>query len=146
MAVHAGGLSLDGCARCGGVWLLRSAAGAARHLTPEALAAVDAELGWFASAARPAPGVGTPRACPVCRTPMEQRPDALHSSLRIDACRACSGVWLDPGELSKYGITRADRAAATRNPAAPLTTEDGLIGFAWCAEILGALLDITLDS
>ena len=128
-------ISLDGCARCGGVWLLRSAAGAARHLAPNALAALDAPAGMAVNAPVGSTGAAA-RACPACRVPMEQRPDSLHPSLRIDACRACSGIWLDPGELAQFRITGTDRAAAARDTRQSVTTEDGLVGFAWCLEDL----------
>jgi len=136
-------VSLEGCARCGGVWLRREAVGAARHVSPAALAALDAQLGWSSGPAPAGKGSGGP--CPGCGQAMEQRPDSLHPSLRIDVCRACAGVWLDPGELGRFRITGADRAAAAGAAGGSASAEERLLGLAWCLDIVGALLDIATD-
>lgn len=90
--VESGGLSLDECGRCGGVWLDRGelervmAAPATRW--PDARPPVGAP-----------PGGRTYVPCPVCRELMTPRVFEGQSGVVLDWCGR-HGVWADPGELA----------------------------------------------
>src|SRR5690349_9426617 len=92
------GFTLLGCARCSGIWLWWAELQTARYLTPATLAALDARLGWGSGPPGGAPPGGA-RACPLCRQSMEEIAYGESRGVRIDRCRPCGGLWLDPGEL-----------------------------------------------
>jgi Zn-finger nucleic acid-binding protein len=135
------GLVLDGCARCGGVWLERGKLESARRLTSETLAAVDARLGWNAGeAAVPAPSARTVL-CPACNQVMKSAPDRLHREVRIDSWAACRGSWLDPGELRAIRTAPASRTQGTRGTLTAVDAWAIAEGVSWLLEIVGTILD-----
>jgi Zn-finger nucleic acid-binding protein len=87
--------SVTTCARCGGAWYV----GQALRLTKDA---ADADLNWLdfqlwkdwdSLELEP-----TDRPCPGCdRALVEVR--YAETSVRIDCCPICEGIWLDPGEF-----------------------------------------------
>lgn len=80
-----GGVELDFCSGCHGVWLdrseLKTVSGATDDL-PEAQ-----------------PSSVTSYSCPRCGGRLAERPYSDSSGLQVDCCRSCRGVYLDKGEL-----------------------------------------------
>jgi hypothetical protein len=117
-----GGLTLDYCTRCGGLWFDRGEVGqlaqrkptAIRQFVPERAERVRPPCpGCHAPLDRdaekcPACGQRNVLDCPVCDEPMERR---AHAGLVLDLCKRCHGVWFDNAELS--AIWRVNLAAAT---------------------------------
>lgn len=118
----AGGLTIDYCPRCGGLWFDRGEVGQLAQRSPAVLREfVDARVdrvrppcqGCLAPLDRdaercPACGHHNILDCPVCDRPMERR---AHAGLVLDLCAKCHGVWFDNAELS--AIWRMNVAAAT---------------------------------
>ena len=88
-------VEIDTCRHCGGIWfdrgeLLR----ACRHddpnipMTDEILASLGPHTG------------GASRPCPRCGGALFEYEHAPGSSVHIDVCGRCYGVWLDAGELA----------------------------------------------
>ncbi len=122
----AGVLTLDHCARCGGVWFSQGEVHQLATLAP-------AEL-WVRVAPRadqvrpPCHGCGAPLdrdlprclacglvnevACPVCDEVMTRH---QHDGLSLDACRRCHGVWFDHHELAAIWRMNLSSAVAGRN-------------------------------
>lgn len=120
------GLTIDRCARCGGVWLehgevqqLRSASRARR-------------LDWARS-----PTTRFQMRCHDCHTPMDRATEACrscgwtnalacpacdrtmrveeHAGIRLDVCRECKGVWFDHHELKSIWEPSFDVAVKKRS-------------------------------
>jgi uncharacterized protein len=101
------GMTLDGCSRCGGLWLDKGELGSLLQLPRAALKMVEQQLRGGTPAAG-GPGAASraldrPAAlpCPACHRLMHEHPYALQSGVRIDQCYECRGVWLDAGELEQ---------------------------------------------
>lgn len=118
----AGGLTIDYCPRCGGLWFDRGEVGQLAQRAPTVVREFVADRadrirppchGCFAPLDRdaekcPACGRHNVLDCPVCDRPMERR---AHAGLVLDLCPKCHGVWFDNAELS--AIWRMNVAAAT---------------------------------
>jgi uncharacterized protein len=88
---------LDHCPDCGGIWIQRDTLSPLMELSVEALKNWEARL-----SARLRGTLDTRETeiiCPSCQIVLAERPYARDSSVFIDACRNCLGVWLDSGEL-----------------------------------------------
>lgn len=110
----AGGVRLEGCARCGGVFLARADVDRLLATLPaDALSASDAVGG--------APvDTRAPLACPVCARPMA-RTHARLAAIDLDRCGA-HGTFYDRGEIRKLADALRGstfRGAAAPSPAAP---------------------------
>jgi Zn-finger nucleic acid-binding protein len=149
------GMALDGCARCGGVWLDRGELASAHRLTAETLAAVDAHLGWNAGAleCEPDPGSssfsnpqssirGRQLLCPACAQVMKPAPDFVHHEVRVDSCPGCRGSWLDAGEL---GAIQQAPAQLSRSSEAADSGWLAAEGVGWLPELVGAILDAAIN-
>ena len=122
---RAGVLTLDHCARCGGVWFER---GEVQQLAARTSASLWAEI---------APRADTPRPpCHVCQTPLDRDAERCavcgHSNeidcpscdqkmsriarngLVLDICERCHGVWFDHRELAAVWKLSIDAAAGRR--------------------------------
>ena len=122
-----GGLLLDHCRRCGGVWfeagelLLLRQRGAAlfwRAIAPRSDAFrmqchscqsfIDrndtkcATCGWM-----------NRLDCPLCQQPMQR---GTHQGLTLDSCTSCKGVWFDHHELSSIWSLHLDRSLRRHDP------------------------------
>ena len=106
-----GALTLDHCARCGGIWFER---GEIRQLATRAPAELWARVAPRADTPRPpCQGCGSPidrdaekcvvcarrndLDCPDCNRPMKRRTHGTHV---LDVCERCYGVWFDHAELT----------------------------------------------
>ncbi len=116
--IEHGGVSLDHCGRCRGLWLdgseWRSVLGPAAQADP--------------GSARP----GERLACPACagHAPFGQPGQLVAQSLLgvadivIDACPSCAGAWLDGGELPSIRAQLSKRWMGRARPAPPLAAPD----------------------
>ena len=118
----AGGLTIDYCPRCGGLWFDRGEVGQLAQRAPAVIREFVSEradrvrppcqrcLAPLDRDAEKCPACGHHNVldCPVCDRPMERRP---HAGLVLDLCAKCHGVWFDNAELS--AIWRMNLAAAT---------------------------------
>ena len=119
---NSGGLTIDYCTRCGGLWFDRGAVGQLAPRAPTVIREFAAErtdrirppcqrcLAPLDRDAEKCAACGHQNVldCPVCDRPMERR---AHAGLVLDLCAKCHGVWFDNAELS--AIWRMNIAAAT---------------------------------
>ncbi len=106
-----GGVSLHGCAVCGGVFLARACADRlASTLPAEAIALADRA----SQQARYAPDASTPLACPLCKKGMK-RTRAAKAQVDLDSCGSC-GTWYDRDEIRR--VTDAIRSSGWGGAAA----------------------------
>ncbi len=120
-----GALVLDHCARCGGMWFELGEVQRLRSERPESLwaqipsrdephraqchtcrAFVDRDAAECAAC-----GAKTRLNCPACDTRMLQ---VRQSSLTLDVCKRCKGVWFDHHELEAIWAMEKDRLVARR--------------------------------
>ncbi len=127
-----GPLTLDHCARCGGMWFELGEVQRLRSERPESLwARIPARderhraqcHACRAFVDRDAPecaacGAKTRLNCPACDTRMLQ---VRQSSLTLDVCKRCKGVWFDHHELEAIWELERDRLVARRG-------RDGAVG------------------
>ncbi|MBI1910653.1 MAG: zf-TFIIB domain-containing protein [Deltaproteobacteria bacterium] len=91
-------LLLDQCAGCGGVWFDKWELYFVKEHSLEALHAID--LKTFSA---PNPESKGNNHCPRCERELKDFTDPmLPPDASIKRCDACSGLWLNRGELSKY--------------------------------------------
>ncbi|WP_419857470.1 zf-TFIIB domain-containing protein [Candidatus Palauibacter irciniicola] len=121
----AGPLTLDHCGRCGGMWFEFGEVQRLRSERPESLwARIPAREerhraqchACRAFVDRDAPkcaacGAKTRLNCPACDTRMLQ---VRQSSLTLDVCKRCKGVWFDHHELEAIWEMERDRLVARR--------------------------------
>ena len=91
------GVVVDGCPRCGGVWL--DYAELQRLAQKGAPALAEAEAAF--SAAPQSHGGGWRRRCPVCGVPLREFEFSNLAGLRLDGCDQCKGIWADEGEMAE---------------------------------------------
>ena len=120
-----GGLLLDHCRRCGGVWfdageLLRlreqGAASFWKAVTPRSdlfrmqchscQSFIDRNEASCASC-----GWANRLDCPLCQKRMDR---ATHQGLVLDSCRSCKGVWFDHHELASIWSLELDTSLRKR--------------------------------
>ncbi|MCY7378847.1 MAG: zf-TFIIB domain-containing protein [Gemmatimonadaceae bacterium] len=119
-------VTIDACARCGGIWFERGEVRQVAHFESDALWNAIPRPG---EQVRPpchgcgarldrnaercdACGHGNVLRCPSCDLQMERR---THGAMVLDLCRRCEGVWFDHAELSS--IWRLNLTAATQRAA-----------------------------
>lgn len=100
-----GGLDLDACPRCGGVYFDEGEIAALQQRGAEALTEVEeaCEPGGLTFVESP-----VPKRCPGCGKAMRAYAYRYSSDIRLDGCDACGGIWVQDGELAKI----ADHLAA----------------------------------
>lgn len=103
----AGGITLDRCPNCRGIWLDSLELELLLKGKPEALLKSDE---MFLAVGRSATAT---LHCPVCRGAQLIK---LNSRLRpgtvIDSCQVCFGTWLDAGELTRLASPELANAIA----------------------------------
>jgi Zn-finger nucleic acid-binding protein len=95
---------LEACGDCGGVWLT---ADVLQELG-RCQSRVWIELGGRLAQPRRPFERRPSRPCPTCRLALEASSFSYGSSVRVDRCPACRGVWLDHGEperIARYLAT-----------------------------------------
>ena len=98
---ESGGVTVNPCPRCQGVWFDKS----------ELSAVLNGIEGANLGQGRPAEGPSTdaqPGRCPRCDVALERFDSLAVEGLAFDRCAECEGVWLDRGELQ---VLAADPAA-----------------------------------
>lgn len=103
-----GRVSIDRCARCGGIWLDR---GELATLRDEASIAeiIDADAGSMGQAGTKHALTPTLR-CPRDASPLRSIRDPTQSHVQYEYCPVCGGVFLDAGELADLGeVTLRER-------------------------------------
>ena len=110
------GVTVDVCPGCRGVWL-----------DPGELALLsdtENDLPKESDSRRTAPGQGlqskTDSHCPRCQAGFDTFEYAPGTSLYIDRCKDCEGIWLDAGELKKIrNISHQRRFLSIHSPTDP---------------------------
>ncbi len=115
--VLAGGIQVDGCPRCGGLWFDARELGQLAQVSAEEMGALERRFEPAAAAAGRAPG--TPRLCPGCRVSLRQFEYPWARGVLLDHCLECHGIWVDDGELGEIEqIVNRQRSTAA-GPEAP---------------------------
>jgi hypothetical protein len=117
-SVEEGGVPVETCTRCGGVWLdkgeLETILEAHRKVVRGEDPPDDPVRGAYRVAEERGDGA---RACPKCGTEMERREYAMTSQVLIDTCPRGHGMWLDGGELDEIErFYDEEKAEADRAP------------------------------
>ncbi len=114
-------LLLDQCERCGGVWFDHWELYLLKEAEARRLDAVNEES-IISSIPHPQ-GEGM---CPRCRINLEQFKDpTLPKDSQIMRCKCCNGLWLNRGELVRYGnhkesiLSSQKRSSPTHIPVVP---------------------------
>lgn len=107
-----GGVALDRCPACSGIWFDR---GEFETVKKAPGAAPGKDIGTLT----PATGGPLIRACPKCGGRMVRfnYAQTVGGSLPLDRCQACAGYWFDGGELD-LAISPAKPAAGSADPQA----------------------------
>jgi uncharacterized protein len=94
--VAVGGLRVDGCSGCGGLWFdAKELTQLAQHHREE-MSGLEGRFRALGVSATP----GKERCCPNCRLPLFPFEFPQARGVRLDGCRQCRGIWLDDGELA----------------------------------------------
>ena len=110
---QAGNLWLQGCSRCGGIWLDHSSA----QKVTDSFCAEAVEMAARATKnASHQTDTEPVVACPVCSDDM-RRDDMKEAGVRIDICDK-HGTWFDAGELDKVFAVQRKRIALDQTLAA----------------------------
>jgi Zn-finger nucleic acid-binding protein len=111
METTMGGVTVDGCDGCGGVWFDN------KELTAVAQAQA-AQLKELEDIFQPNPFVLKPKAkmtCPACQVELVEFEFKHSPGIKLDGCPQCKGIWVDDGELKAIN----DRLTGTQTSAAP---------------------------
>jgi Zn-finger nucleic acid-binding protein len=95
-----GGVRLDACARCGGIWFDDDELRRMREERPQALERIEGQFRAAEPGLTPAPEASRTRRCPVCGDPLTEYTYAYTSAIKLDRCDQCHGLWVDEGELA----------------------------------------------
>lgn len=101
------GIELDVCPACGGIWfddgelrtLMEQGEQAVQHVEKEAVPH------------REQVAKTSERQCPACRIPLDTYCYNYSSTVKLDSCRKCGGIWVDNGELDAILACQASNAA-----------------------------------
>lgn len=93
-AVRAGGIEVDHCQDCGGIWLDQSE-------LPRLLAVDPADVRELRRGRDRNRANAVRGDCPRCQKEMLRVSSALNKQVTVDSCPDCGGVWLDGGEFDK---------------------------------------------
>jgi len=93
IVVEYGGIELDWCPACEGLWFDRG--------EMELLATHRGAGSSSLDLDRPARTSERPLKCPLCRKSMDKRQLGEREPVVADICPACGGLWLDHGELEQ---------------------------------------------
>jgi len=139
--MNLGGIEVDTCPKCAGIWFDRGELGKAVGLS--IAAAENLPNSKKAKMSR--------RICPTCRRPLMERELGRSSGIMVDECRTCSGTWLDKGEMARIeklaqkrrrelglsGRTQAQKKAIKDKGKGTVMFEDNSLGAAVFQLFLG---------
>jgi len=101
-----GGVMIDTCPTCTGVWLdkgeLEAVIASDEHHHTRELARTEDTYGHAIEAAKQ--GASPLVACPSCQRTMERREYGMSSQVIVDTCASGCGRWLDKGELDDLEV------------------------------------------
>lgn len=97
VAAQSGGISVDQCARCGGIWLEQGELDRVVDAEREDIRWMELDLWQDTGEVR---GKQSSRSCPHGHGPLATLSYG-DSGIEVDVCPTCGGVWLDAGELEK---------------------------------------------
>lgn len=121
-----GGLHVDGCDTCGGVWFDHAELGTVVQTDAGDLLAIEDQFLPFTGAPR---NLGA-MACPNCHVRLYPFEFPHSPGIELDACPQCKGIWADNGELQTLYIrvqgSRAGVAPANAAPDARLAGRQAL--------------------
>ncbi len=105
-SVYEGGVEVDRCLNCGGIWLDYSELEAIQDLRKndysEELASIP---NYFNQSYEMALAKNEAVfSCPCCQKEMDKREYAYCSQIMIDVCPSCRGVWLHEDEIRELEI------------------------------------------
>lgn len=91
------GVEVNYCPCCLGLWFEKEELRLAKDVKDRKLRWLDIDLWREKEKFKISPGQ---KLCPWCRLPLYEV-EYDHSSIRIDLCNICQGIWLDRGEFKK---------------------------------------------
>ncbi|MBM3497642.1 MAG: hypothetical protein FJX74_03120 [Armatimonadetes bacterium] len=115
-------MALDMCTRCGGAFFDHGELPRLARDEPQAFRKLEALVEEVAT--EDGRGEGPALVCPGCAAPMERYQYAYCSGILLDRCRACSGIWVDGGELGRIDEHLARGQAARVADPAPCARPD----------------------
>lgn len=117
-----GGVTVDGCDVCGGVWFdAHELAQAAAHGEG---GLIDLELEFDQGLG--ADAGGGDNTCPNCRTPLRPYRFPHAPAIALDVCASCKGIWFDNGELEAMARRLPASARVPRDRAPEAATMERL--------------------
>jgi Zn-finger nucleic acid-binding protein len=99
---------LEGCARCGGIWLSQDHFSSLLTSNRAAVEALTVQLAPSVPRARLAARPATTLPCPGCHRLMQAHPAGAPSGTQADHCQTCGGVWLEVGGLARIAAFRGE--------------------------------------
>lgn len=93
------GITLDVCPSCAGVWFEQGELKALIQQDPSSLLQLEEKV--QPKEVRPLGSPPAARQCPNCADPMVRYRYLGVSSVELDACPRCKGIWVDDGELAR---------------------------------------------
>lgn len=99
--VQAGGVKVDQCDHCGGLWLDQSELGQLLELEESVVKSL--RRGQTRAGADHQRGK-----CPRCHHEMLRVASAIRRDVTVDKCPDCGGVWLDGGEFARLSAVAGD--------------------------------------
>lgn len=95
------GVELDMCQSCDGVWFDKDELIKVINASTEELEVSSISDSLYADKLTQSPNKETGLVCPECSSRMDGIIYCYDSSINIDACRICGGIWLDDGEIKE---------------------------------------------
>jgi len=92
-----GGVEVDICPQCGGIWLDRGELEKLGAKDNSELDTLRSALGVDETKAPPIPSDHT-SPCPVCEGSLHEH---QLGNIQVDICDSCRGIWLDKGEFDQ---------------------------------------------
>lgn len=111
-ATHSGGIRVEQCADCGGLWLDQGELDRIVETERADARWMDLDLWRDTEAVQGQPSA---RACPYGHGPLATLTYG-ESGIEVDVCPTCGGVWLDTGELEKILAYLSKRATSLSLP------------------------------
>ncbi len=104
-----GGVLVDRCPNCAGVWLdgnelTRLIEGRGRSFAPEVVQQLREKLSAGRKGYQHGPREAADRPCPRCGGTLRSFNYAYSTGVIVDRCPACKGVWTDYGEIEQIEI------------------------------------------
>lgn len=106
------GVTVDVCPTCAGIWFDADELNRLYHMDPLIFPTIEQRYQPVVERYNPP----WERLCPACREPLYRYHYLYTSSIELDGCDQCGGVWVDHGELSKMEQVLRDAKVAELPP------------------------------